>query len=306
MNNIFNNIKNIYKKYISYYISFTLGALITFFFIYYRFIRERPYGPINSEYSTIKYWLLILSILTFYILIVYTLIFPFYMQMILKEYDGKKAEEIAKELEKNKIRKYIIYSINYIRETTKLFSDPIIRKFIKRFPRFSKNCVIKIIKINPYFDNLSVVFCFSPQLIIAVIFLTETIYYNSYKYFPYSIFLMIFAVLWRLLVYVLCYFCEDLEQNLFSLTIKSFTDPDTGEDCYSWHENAPLCVSQEELDSPEILREAVYMMLQFREYYKIFIDWKLFLFGSKIKRKIQILTYFLLLVAACVKFILLQ
>lgn len=68
-----------------------LGALITCLIIYFRFIRERPNGQLDSIYTSLNFWFIILSITTF-LFLTYVLILPFYLNIIIQEYKDQKTE----------------------------------------------------------------------------------------------------------------------------------------------------------------------------------------------------------------------
>lgn len=273
------------------------GALFTFLIIYLRFIRARPIGPLDSTYTSLKFWLILGSLFLFYMLLMFTLCLPFYLGIIAHEYLNQYR------IEDRKFLGFFSKTMGYISESQKTFWTPVMNYIINRFPEKFVGFVTYITKLDIYIEKFILFVYFFPPLLIATIFFIETSFYKEYTYFPYSIFLMILPFSWRALLYMLRYFCEQfLEQRSSKTLIQEGTDPNTGNLIYGWSpEASKYDITSEELQSYESLLIEVAMKHKYEENLKLFNLWTLYLTISRHKYYCQIPTYALFFTATWIK-----
>lgn len=300
LNNIIEKLRQYIKKTGLIYI--LTGALFTLIIIYLRFIRQRPLGPLDSVYTSLKFWLILCSLILFYLLLIYTMFLPYYLVIIEREYRNQHRTEDRKFLG--------IFSkiIEYISESQKAFWSPIMDNIIIKFPGTIVPFVSYITKLNPYIYGFTKIIYFLPPLVIASIFFIETAVYQKYVFFPYSIFLMIFPVGWRALLYFLRYFCEQYAEQRSSKTLTQYSsDLLTKNPIYGWSADASKYdITEEELDSPESLLIEIFLKHKYEDHLELFYSWTRNLTLSKYKYYFQIITYSLLFTASWIKLILLH
>ena len=68
------------------YFQIGLGLTVVLILIYYRFIKERATGPLDSTYTSYKLRIILVSIIFLYCILLLTIIKPFYVDAKLKEY----------------------------------------------------------------------------------------------------------------------------------------------------------------------------------------------------------------------------
>ena len=98
------------------------------------------------------------------------------------------------------------------------------------------------IKLDKYISPLITLLCFFPPALISVIFLIETVFYKQYTYFAFSIYLMIFPLLFRTCLYLLRFLCVRIEESVFSHIIKPLVTGHEDKTYYIWHEEASIYV----------------------------------------------------------------
>lgn len=182
------------------------GFVIICTTVYMRFIKERTTGPINVEYTEIKYYLYLFLILTFLLTLLFLIIRPIYVNFIEKR--AKKNElKLSWHLKflGRYLEKFIYFLGIYHKMLEALFNwlqlwnyKPMIFIFIK---------IMDIsIKFEPYYRSFINIFYFLPPCLIAMTYLIEVIHKN-FIYFPLSIFLMIFPLTIRLILYSTKTYC---------------------------------------------------------------------------------------------------
>lgn len=288
------------KKNLIIYLNILLGAGLIFALIYFRFLRERPSGPLDSAYTSFKFWIIIISIFFFYFFTLVILLNPFLLTILSLENDQKT----EKQRKQWRLLLFLQYSNHVISEAIKAFATPILSRIFNTFPEYTVSTVKKIRKIDKYYAYLATIFYFFPPALISLIFCIETIIYKEYTYFPFSIFLMIFPVGWRFFLYALRYFCESIEET-YLLTIKIIHETEEGDTYYGWHEKAHEYIPLELQTNENLLQELGIRNINL-ETLALFNDWKLYLIISKNRYYIQIFTYTCLFITAFGKLILLH
>ena len=172
------------------------GGFIIFTIIYIRFIRSRATGPIDLTYTEVKFYLYIWLIFTFSLVLVGIIILPIYLR-----YFGRRAES------KNTLFSRIQFSIHkilaFIHETyekmIEAFYLPLLQKHLEKYRTLWYTITRYIYSLRLKF--IFRFFYFLPPAIISLTYLIEVIIYHEFTYFPYVIFLMIFPIGIRVLMY---------------------------------------------------------------------------------------------------------
>ena len=291
--NIIQQLRNIFTKINIYVI---LGFFITIIIFYYRFIRERVTGELDSTYTTVKVIFFIILIIFFFIRINYAIIMPFYNNAMIIEY-----RKLGKDsLQKTKIYILLQYYNKFIEYPKESFFsfilDPLILYFEEFFFLFFLE---KALIVDKYLDKFITIFYSLPPAIISFIFLLETSYYKEYTYFSYSILLMIFPLMVKMFIYILKYLCFLVEKHVFSKILKEFSR-EKDIITYIWNEEAYLYIPKDYQTDEELL-EQVTKYHKHKSFLKIFEYWDFFVFASKKRYYLRIFTLICFFLSFCFK-----
>lgn len=233
-----------------------LGFIIIIILFYLRFIRERFKGNIDFNFTYLKVFLYLLSLSFFIILLILNIIIPIYLSFNLKKTHRKpnrktKIKEfislnflkLIKKIKDSKFSNMFLKSIEIYKHALEEFGKYFYKSTSEKFPMIwikMYNIIIFIIS-NKYFFIFTTIFYFLPPLIIALTYFIESIIFHHIKYFPTIIFLMIFPLILKVILYCAKLYCLDLTEHL-----SNFYTNNNGK--YSWSKNCPLLEEEKNVE----------------------------------------------------------
>ena len=234
------------------------GIFIIFYTLYFRFIRPRATGPIDVTYTEFKFYLYIFLICTFFLTLIIVIITPIYLRYLIKL--GKNLENKNFTLDKTtrfvKIQKFFIGVVTNLYNIYEKMLEASIAPFFHKHFEKHLNLVSKLLGlifiIQKHLHLFINVFYFLPPAIISFTYFIEVIIFKEFTYFPYVIFLMIFPISIRILLYSTRLFCNKLEATL-NLDLKVHETLKEGI-IYAWTDNPSV---SEEYKTDEVLQMLV-------------------------------------------------
>ena len=216
------NEKNGYKKSFWHFISTNTiflkfsGIFIIFYTLYFRFIRPRATGPIDVTYTEFKFYLYIFLICTFFLTLIMIISAKIFVNNLLKQIPPNRESYFFKFKEK------IVYlgrALNEIYDKmVEQISLPFFNKSIERYPI---GWVTLREFVRSWSKNLGlilIIFYFLPPMLISFTYFIEVVIYKEFKYFPLIIFLMVFPIGVRILLYSVRLHCKK-SKEIFDKTI---------------------------------------------------------------------------------------
>lgn len=226
-------------------INYQLGGLfIISSIIFFRFLRPRAFGPIDLTFTPIKCLIYIFLIFCFTLTLLFLIFLPIYYKYI---------NNMAKDTTifiKNKNTLFLraqlkIYEffgkINVIYNT---MLDEFFLKYIYENQYIStelfENLVNFANKIKHFYFYFYIFYCL-PPCIISFTYLIEVIIYQNFTYFPFSIFLMLFPLTIRAILYSIQFYSRKLKDDS-DIYIKYISIEDKS---YTFREDSPIPLEEQ-------------------------------------------------------------
>ena len=167
----------------------TIGGILLFW----RFLRIRPQGPIELEFSYIRIGLYLFSILV--------LLFTLYSLLI--GFNSKSSSKLAIKVAEYKAKLVMLYE-----RFTEEFLDKIIYKYpiFVSFIRISYHKWFYLHKFFPYIVHFLI---FIPPVLLAASFFYDVVIAKSFHYFPRMIIVMLLPLLVRLIAWLTYVRCDN-------------------------------------------------------------------------------------------------
>ena len=209
------------------------GGLIICYIIWARVLRKRAMGPINLNFTELKFYIYIFLVCSFVLGLLLILASPIFFLIRTKviTHPNENTNTFSFKFH-TKIMKYTGKVSDFYNLMLVSFYSPIMNKFLDNTPPFwfkflnfiLKHCDKTMIILN--------IFYFLPPCIISLTYFLEVIIYREFTYFPYVVFLMIFPLGIRAFIFHVQYFCVEIKNEL-STYIKVVKKCDDG-DIYNW------------------------------------------------------------------------
>ena len=255
------------------------GGFIIFTIIYIRFIRSRATGPIDLTYTEVKFYLYIWLIFIFLLALVGIVMFPVYLRYLARHRNDIIEPKNTLFLRiKNFIYKILAFISNTYIRMIEAFYLPLLQKHLEKHSRIW----YKITKFI-YFFPLYLVFrffYFLPPAIISLIYLIELTFYHNFTYFPYAIFLMIFPIGIRVLLYNIRQYILLMEKSSEEILVIT---PKGDDLIYSFSDNFP-----KERQTEEHIIQLILLKKEVSDFDVVFTHVRNFLILSSEKKYFQI------------------
>ena len=254
------------------------GFLIIVYVIWARFIRKRAIGNISFELLDSKCYLYAFLSALFLVLLISATIFPFFLKFLLRDNPSEREGDTLNKKNSffNFVFKIVKTPMGWVLQGLVLqdrmlneFLMPILQPFTYKYRLRWEQFIHKLAHIYRTRELFNLLI-FLPPLIISTTYMVEITFFQSFKYFPFTVFLMVFPLGVKF-VFRCVIACLEAERESIYMLI---TETKAGETTdYKWHPDAPELLDVELLTG-EALAKLAMTKRQYDYYLRIIYNYQ--------------------------------